>query len=134
MSPSNGPMTVEQGRALAARARVYQSIGKVALVASGIAIPLFALSYLELRRLDDIVAAGGRMGIPYFAYATILLFLAGTATVIVTRLLVVRISLTLAAEQTRRWTEGDAPTGPMGGAVRSEVGHVLEDDTPAAAG
>ncbi len=85
-----------------ARARGYQRIEKVGLAIAGLAIPLFAISYLELRGIDDAVMSGGERTAPYLAYLAILMFIAGFATFKVTRHLVADISRALEAEQARR--------------------------------
>lgn len=132
MSLPAGPLTVEQGRALQARAQRYKVVERVAIAVSGLAIPLFGVSYFELRRLDDAVAAGGSMGVPYVAYTAILMFVVGTIALFVMRHLIADISRVLAAEQRRRWIEGDAPLG--GEAASAIAGTSQDETTPAAAG
>jgi hypothetical protein len=137
MTPTRGPLTVEQGRALVARARTFKVFERVGIVVSGIAIPLFALSYLELRDIDVTVLAGGEKRVPYFAYAAILLFIGGTALLFLMRHLIANISRALAAEQKRRWIEADAPLGQGAEAAGSPPASAAEmglDDPPAAAG
>jgi hypothetical protein len=115
---------------MAARARGYKRIERIAIVVSGVAIPMFAVSYLELRRLDDAVLAGGTMGVPYFAYSAIALFLGGTAVLFLMRHLIANISRALAAEQKRRWMEDGAPAGEADVSDATRV----SDDVPAQAG
>jgi hypothetical protein len=138
MSPAQQPLTVEQGRAMVARARRYKVIEKVSIVVSGIAIPLFAVSYLELRDIDLTVLAGGEKRIPYFAYGAILMFVSGTALLFLMRHLIANISRSLAAEQKRRWAEGDSPLGDdapsAAGTSADAAGEMGLDDPPAVAG
>jgi hypothetical protein len=96
------------------RARRLGFLERASLVVAAIAIPLFAISYLELRRIDTAVAAGGNASIPYFAYAAIALFVAGIVAARVARAVAGGISRALEAEQQRR-----------------NVAAVLDEDTPA---
>lgn len=139
MRPPKGPLTVEQGRAMATRARVYRAFEWVGIVVSGMAIPAFALSYLELRDIDVTVLAGGESRVPLFAWAAILVFVIGTALALLMRHLVVRIARALEAEQRRRWVEGEAPvreaTGGAADPALSARARVPEGyEPPAAAG
>lgn len=123
---------------MVARARVYKGFEWVGIVLSGLAIPIFAFSYLELRDIDLTVLAGGEKRIPYFAYGAILMFISGTVLLFLMRHLVANISRALAAEQKRRWAEGDAPMGDSTPTVASAdsdmAGEIRLDDPPALAG
>lgn len=145
MTQERKPLTVEQGRAMQARARRYQLVERIALVAAGLGIPLFAVSIFELTRLEDAARAGAEMGVPYLAYTAIAMFLGGTGLVFLMRHLVANVSRALAAEQKRRWVEGDAPVAtdearaegdaPLAAdEARAEDDARAQDDTPAMAG
>ncbi len=104
MSPK-GPLTVEMGRAMQARARRYMLLERAGVIAAGVAIPLFFISYLELRRIDVAVLAGAERTIPYLAYSSIALFVGGFVLIKVARHAIATISRALAAEQQRRSLE-----------------------------
>lgn len=138
MSPVPGSLTVEQGRAMVVRARVYKVFEMAGIVLSGLAIPLFAVSYPELRDIDVTVLAGGEKRIPYFAYGAVFMFVAGTVLLFLMRHLIADISRALAAEQKRRGIDGDAPMGAgttsTAGAGSDAAVETGLDDPPAMAG
>lgn len=109
------PLTVEQGRAMAARARAYMVACKVFDVVTVAGIVLFGFSFFELRAADAKVLAGGAMETPWLAWTALFTFVFGIAMSRLMRHLVKVLHERLAGEQKRRIMQDDEPFGANGG-------------------
>ena len=109
------PLTVEQGRAMAARARAYLVARRVFDVVTVLGIVLFAVSFFELQAADAKVLAGGQMETPWLAWTAVFAFVFGIGMSRLMRHLVTVIHERLAGEQKRRIMDDDEPFGADNG-------------------
>jgi hypothetical protein len=75
--PDAPRMSAEEGRKVLTRLKRFQLVERLSGLAMLVAIPLFAVSYFQLRAIDEAAKGGGVGAIPWAAWVAVGIFIAG---------------------------------------------------------
>lgn len=70
-------ISADEGRKLLVRLKRFQLLERLSGLAMLVAIPVFALSYFQLRAIDEAAKGGGVRAIPWAAWVAVGVFIAG---------------------------------------------------------
>jgi hypothetical protein len=76
MSDAPRRISSEEGRSRLVRLRRFQLVERLSGLAMLVSIPIFALSYFQLRAIDAAAKGGGIRAIPWAAWAAVGIFVA----------------------------------------------------------
>ena len=77
MSDAPHRISAEEGRTRLTRLKRFQLVERLSGFAMLVSIPVFALSYFQLRAIDEAAKGGGVRAIPWAAWVAVGVFIAG---------------------------------------------------------
>jgi hypothetical protein len=98
-------ISAEEGRSLLARVKRFQLIERLSGLAMLVSIPVFALSYFQLRAIDQAAKGGGVRAIPWLAWVAVAVFVAGFGLMRLAKTMIGRDHRVLTAEDHARKME-----------------------------
>jgi hypothetical protein len=98
-------ISAEEGRALLTRVKRFQLLERLSGLAMLLSIPVFALSYFQLRAIDEAAKGGGVRAIPWLAWVAVAVFIAGFGLMRLAKTMIGRDHRVLTAEDHERKME-----------------------------